>query len=198
MKVYQRILQLFEAEGIKTIFGIPDPNFVHLFVEAEKRGWTIVTPHHELAVGFAAEGYARMTGRPAVAIATLGPGGPRHRLALRKGRPLEILATGDPAAAPAGLRPLAELLQELSWFSHPSLRPHRPGSYVLRAREGTLAGGCRGWAFTVPLADAVSAPRAVPENEGEGWPTGAVAASVCSGSKRYVVTLRPMVPGERP
>jgi acetolactate synthase-1/2/3 large subunit len=74
VKVYERILQLFEAEGIKTVFGIPDPNFVHLFVEAEKRGWTVVTPHHELAVGFMAEAWARMNGTPALAIATLGPG----------------------------------------------------------------------------------------------------------------------------
>ena len=74
VKVYERILQLFEAEGIKTVFGIPDPNFVHLFVEAEKRGWNVVTPHHELAAGFMGEGYARMKGTPALVIATLGPG----------------------------------------------------------------------------------------------------------------------------
>ena len=74
VKVYERILQLFEAEGIKTIFGIPDPNFVHMFVAAEKRGWNVVTPHHELAAGFMAEGYARMNGTPALCIATLGPG----------------------------------------------------------------------------------------------------------------------------
>jgi len=74
VKVYERILELFEAEGIKTIFGIPDPNFVHLFVAAEERGWDVVTPHHELATGFMAEGWARMTGKPALAIATLGPG----------------------------------------------------------------------------------------------------------------------------
>ena len=30
--VYKRILDLFEAEGINTLFGIPDPNFVHLFL----------------------------------------------------------------------------------------------------------------------------------------------------------------------
>jgi acetolactate synthase-1/2/3 large subunit len=35
VKVYERILDLFEAEGIKTLFGIPDPNFVHLFLAAE-------------------------------------------------------------------------------------------------------------------------------------------------------------------
>jgi acetolactate synthase I/II/III large subunit len=74
VKVYERILQLFEAEGIKSIFGIPDPNFVHMFDTAEKRGWNVVTPHHELAAGFMAEGYARMNGTPALCIATLGPG----------------------------------------------------------------------------------------------------------------------------
>jgi acetolactate synthase-1/2/3 large subunit len=74
VKVYERILQLFEAEGVKALFGIPDPNFVHMFVAAERRGWKVVTPHHELAAGFMAEGYARMTGTPALCIATLGPG----------------------------------------------------------------------------------------------------------------------------
>jgi hypothetical protein len=32
--VYKRILDLFEAEGVNTLFGIPDPNFVHMFAEA--------------------------------------------------------------------------------------------------------------------------------------------------------------------
>lgn len=72
--VYERILQLFEAEGIKTLFGIPDPNFVHFFLEAEARGWTVVSPHHEAAGGFMAEAASRITGKPAVAIGTLGPG----------------------------------------------------------------------------------------------------------------------------
>ena len=72
--VYKRILELFEAEGINTLFGIPDPNFVHLFLEAEARGWTIVSPHHEAAGGFMAEAASRMTGKPGLAIGTLGPG----------------------------------------------------------------------------------------------------------------------------
>ena len=36
--VYKRILDLFEAEGVNTLFGIPDPNFVHMFSEADARG----------------------------------------------------------------------------------------------------------------------------------------------------------------
>ena len=37
---------------------------------AQARGWDIVTPHHELATGFMAEGWARLKGKPALAIAT--------------------------------------------------------------------------------------------------------------------------------
>ncbi|MFW0796691.1 thiamine pyrophosphate-binding protein [Gordonia sp. CPCC 205515] len=74
VKVYERILDLFEAEGINTMFGIPDPNFVHLFHTAEERGWNVVAPHHEESAGFMAEAVSRMTGKAAVCIATLGPG----------------------------------------------------------------------------------------------------------------------------
>ena len=72
--VYERILQLLEAEGIKTLFGIPDPNFVHLCLEAETRGWTVVSPRHEASAGFMAEAASRITGKPAVCFGTLGPG----------------------------------------------------------------------------------------------------------------------------
>ncbi|MGH3438614.1 MAG: thiamine pyrophosphate-binding protein [Sciscionella sp.] len=72
--VYKRILDLFEAEGVNTLFGIPDPNFVHMFLEAETRGWTVVSPHHEESGGFMAEAVSRMTGKPGLCIGTLGPG----------------------------------------------------------------------------------------------------------------------------
>jgi thiamine pyrophosphate-dependent acetolactate synthase large subunit-like protein len=72
--VYKRILDLFEAEGIRTLFGIPDPNFVHMCLEAERRGWTVVSPHHEAAAGFMAEAASRITGKPALCFGTLGPG----------------------------------------------------------------------------------------------------------------------------
>src|SRR6202012_4672866 len=72
--VYKRILDLFEAEGVNTLFGIPDPNFVHMFAEADARGWSGGAPHHELSAGFMAEAASRMTGGPGLCIGTLGPG----------------------------------------------------------------------------------------------------------------------------
>lgn len=72
--VYERILHLLEAEGIKTLFGIPDPGFVHMAVTAEGRGWEVIAPHHEQAGCFMADAWGRMTGKPGVCFGTMGPG----------------------------------------------------------------------------------------------------------------------------
>jgi thiamine pyrophosphate-dependent acetolactate synthase large subunit-like protein len=72
--VYERILHLLEAEGIKMLFGIPDPGFVHMAVTAERRGWTLVAPHHEQAGAFMTDAWSRMTGKPGVCFGTQGPG----------------------------------------------------------------------------------------------------------------------------
>jgi hypothetical protein len=127
---------------------------------------------------------------------TLGAGSFQQRLILKEGHRLEIVATGDPASAPANLRPLAAFLQELASYDHPSLRPFSPASYRVRVTEGRLPGGCRPWLFALPFAEALSSPRVIPAASAEGWPTGEPPASVCVGDKTYVVSLRPLLPGE--
>jgi hypothetical protein len=122
----------------------------------------------------------------------------RLRLRLLDGKPLEIVAEGDPAAAPPALAPLASLLAELLRYHHPSLRPYAPASYAMAVREARGVGGCRAWAFAFPIAEALAGPRIVTAEEARGWPTGARPASVCVDGRRYAVTLRPLLPGERP
>lgn len=120
------------------------------------------------------------------------------RLRLVEDKALEVNATGDPAAAPPELAPLASLVQDLARFTHPSLQPYAPASYAVSAREARLVGGCRGWTLPVPIAEALAGPRALSAADAEGWPTGALPASVCVEDKRYAVTLRPLLPEERP
>ncbi len=128
------------------------------------------------------------------------------RLRVLEGDPVEIVASGDPEAAPPGLAPLATLLADLLRFDHPSLRPWVPASYAMSAREARVPGGCRRWDFAFPVAEALASPRVVSAAEASGWPTGGTPASVClddpgpstSPARRYVVTLRPLLPGERP
>jgi acetolactate synthase I/II/III large subunit len=72
--VHERMLELMEAEGMRTLFGIPDPSFVAMFIAAEARGWRVIAPHHEQAGAFMADGMWRMTGVPGVIIGNQGPG----------------------------------------------------------------------------------------------------------------------------
>jgi hypothetical protein len=122
---------------------------------------------------------------------------PRCRLRSPRSK-LDVVVSGDPAAAPPALRPLAALLRDLSAFHHSSLRPYEPASFLLAAREAPLVGGCRPWRQTVPLAEVLAGPRTVDARTAYDWPTGALPAAVCDGDRRFVVTLRPLLPGERP
>ena len=72
--VSQRIIELLEAEGIRTLFGIPDPGFARMHHEAAARGWDVIAPHHEQAGAFMADALSRMTGKPAVIVGNQGPG----------------------------------------------------------------------------------------------------------------------------
>ncbi len=120
------------------------------------------------------------------------------RLRLPGDRPVPLLISGDPAQAPPALAPVASLINELVDFYHPSLVPFVPASYSLTAREGQLVGGCRPWTFAVSIRRALESPQTVSAAEASGWPTGALPASVCADDRRYVVTLRPLLPGEQP
>jgi hypothetical protein len=129
---------------------------------------------------------------------SFGPGETEYRLWLRRGRALEIVARGDPAAAPLAVKPLAQLVERLARANPESLQPLEPRQYLLAAREQSLDGGCRPWTLPAPLPDVLGAPRVVKAEAAATWPIGAVAASVCAGDKRYAVTLRPLLPGEKP
>lgn len=72
--MHERLLDLIQAEDINTLFGIPDPSFFGMFIEAERRGMEIVSPHHEQAAALTADGYFRMTGKPVVLCMNKGPG----------------------------------------------------------------------------------------------------------------------------
>src|SRR4029077_4896135 len=62
--------------GVTHLFGIPGDLVLRLFSRLGKpRGLKIITLSHEPGVGFAADGYARATGRIGVVCVTYGAGG---------------------------------------------------------------------------------------------------------------------------
>ena len=67
-------LQCLRAEGVELMFGYPGGAIMPLYDALDGSGIRHVLTRHEQGAVFAAEGYARVTGQPGVAIATSGPG----------------------------------------------------------------------------------------------------------------------------
>ncbi len=75
MKVSDFIAEFLEKKGIKSIFELSGGMITHILDSLNQRtNINIITMHHEQAAAFAAEGYARISGLPGIALATSGPG----------------------------------------------------------------------------------------------------------------------------
>ena len=68
------IVKLIEREGIKYVAGIPGGANLPLYDALYDSALKHVLARHEQGAGFIAQGMARSTGKPAVCIATSGPG----------------------------------------------------------------------------------------------------------------------------
>jgi acetolactate synthase-1/2/3 large subunit len=71
----QAVVATLRAHGVDVVFGMPGVHNLALYdalCDAPEIRHVVV--RHEQAAGFAADGYARATGRPGVAITTAGPG----------------------------------------------------------------------------------------------------------------------------
>src|ERR1700731_2321161 len=68
------IVATLKAAGIDCGFGIPSGNVLPLMEAMRMGGVDFVLTAHEGSAGFAADVTGRMTGRPGLCIATLGPG----------------------------------------------------------------------------------------------------------------------------
>jgi 5-guanidino-2-oxopentanoate decarboxylase len=68
------LVELLAANDIDTVFGIPGVHNIELYRGIAAGGLRHVLMHHEQGAGFAADGYARLSGRPAACFVISGPG----------------------------------------------------------------------------------------------------------------------------
>ncbi len=68
------LVEILDAYGIDTVFGIPGIHTVELYRGLPNTGLRHITPRHEQGAGFMADGYARVAGRPAACFIITGPG----------------------------------------------------------------------------------------------------------------------------
>ena len=76
MRLGDFLVSYLRKIGVEILFGIPGDLVLQLFLRfGRRRGLRILTFSHEPGVGFAADGYARATGRIGVVCVTYGAGG---------------------------------------------------------------------------------------------------------------------------
>ncbi|MFA5094786.1 MAG: thiamine pyrophosphate-binding protein, partial [Candidatus Omnitrophota bacterium] len=68
------LIEAFKKEGVGAIFGYPGGQALPLFDALYSSDLKFYLVRHEQAAAHAADGYARVTGKPGVCIATSGPG----------------------------------------------------------------------------------------------------------------------------
>ena len=70
----ERIVQLLSAAGVDVCFGLPGVHNLALWEALRESPIRLVGVRHEQTAAYAADGYARATGRLGVALTTTGPG----------------------------------------------------------------------------------------------------------------------------
>jgi thiamine pyrophosphate-dependent acetolactate synthase large subunit-like protein len=70
----QALVAALEAEGVEVVFGLPGVHNLAIWEALGPSPIRLVGVRHEQAAAYAADGYARATGRPGVALVTTGPG----------------------------------------------------------------------------------------------------------------------------
>src|ERR1700722_3454051 len=74
LKGAEIVLRCIRAEGVDLVFGYPGGAIMPLYDALQGSGVRHVLTRHEQGAVFAAEGFARVTGKVGVAMATSGPG----------------------------------------------------------------------------------------------------------------------------
>jgi acetolactate synthase-1/2/3 large subunit len=74
MRAADALIEAVAHRGVDTVFGVPGGAALPLYDALAASPIRHVLTRHEAAAGHAAEGWARVTGRPGVALATSGPG----------------------------------------------------------------------------------------------------------------------------
>ena len=97
-----RVVQMLERLEVELVFGLPGVHNLSVFKALAESKIRLIGVRHEQTAAYAADGYARATGRLGVALVTTGPGAANTLgatgEAMAAGSPVLVIATDIPAA----------------------------------------------------------------------------------------------------
>ena len=98
-----RLLEALEQLGVELVFGLPGVHNLPLWRELNGSPIRLVGVRHEQTAAYAADGYARASGRLGVALTTTGPGAANTLAAVGEAwasrQPILVIATDIPTTA---------------------------------------------------------------------------------------------------
>ena len=138
------LVDVLEAYGVDTVFGIPGVHTVELYRGLHGSGIRHVTPRHEQGAGFMADGYARVSGKPGVCLIITGPGLTNIATAVGQAYadsiPMLVIsgvnAVGNMGSGAGHLHELPDqrqLMAQITAFSHTVLKPDELEPAIARA-----------------------------------------------------------------
>jgi acetolactate synthase-1/2/3 large subunit len=163
------VVELLAEHGVEIVFGIPGVQTLEFFRGIQTAGMRLVLTRNEVGAAFAADGYARVTGRAGVALLISGPGLTNAATAVAQARhdsvPMLIVSSAPPTATcgrawgslhelPDQLAFMSSLTRSAQHVDDPALLPdaiahafarfdsQRPGPVHLEIPADVLAGDC--------------------------------------------------------
>lgn len=150
------------AYGVDTVFGIPGVHTVELYRGLSGRAMRHVAARHEQSLGFMADGYARVSGKPGVCFVITGPGLTNILTAMG-----QAYADSIPMLVISGVNPMGRLgsgngylhelpnqqalAREVSAFSHTITHPGEVAQVLARAFAVFSGGRPRPVHIEIPL-----------------------------------------------
>ncbi len=150
----QLIVDLLEERGVEVCFGLPGVHNLALWEALRGSSIRLVGVRHEQAAAYAADGYARASGRLGVALTTTGPGAANTLAAVGEAwasrSPVLVIATDIPSTLrrPGVYRGvLHETTDQAAMFAP-----------VVKGVHRALAVGDVHWAASIALSDVLTPP----------------------------------------
>ena len=199
----QLIVELLEERGVEVAFGLPGVHNLALWEALRSSPIRLVGVRHEQAAAYAADGYARATGRLGVALTTTGPGAANTLGAVGEAwaarSPILVVATDIPAALrrPGVYRGvLHETTDQAAMFApvvkstHVASKAEELPAAAARAVADAIAAPTRPTYLQVPtdLLSAEAGPPALAEQTaGDSAPALYEAANLLRGAERPLI-----------
>ena len=140
----EALVRALAGHGVDQAFGIPGTHNLEIYRHLSGYGIRHLTPRHEQGAGYAADGYARLSGKPGVVVTTTGPALLNAAAAIGQAYsdsvPMLVVSPGMPLRhprRPTGLlhemRSQSEALRGIAAFSHRVSSVAEIGEAVARA-----------------------------------------------------------------